>query len=69
MATGTIKTIADRGFGFINPDEGNGDLFFHQSALVGMTIEQLRQGERVVFSVEPDARGRGMRAVNVRRAD
>jgi cold shock CspA family protein len=35
MATGTVKTLSDRGFGFITPDEGEGDLSFHQSALAG----------------------------------
>lgn len=69
MATGTVKTITDRGFGFIAPDEGGGDIFFHQSALVDVTIEQLRRGERVSYSTEPDTRGRGMRAVDVRRAE
>jgi CspA family cold shock protein len=69
MATGTVKTLSDRGFGFITPDEGGGDLFFHQTALVGVTIEQLRQGDRLTYSPEPDPRGRGMRAANVRRAE
>jgi CspA family cold shock protein len=68
MATGTIKTISDRGFGFISPDEGREDIFFHRSALVEVTIEELRQGERVSYSSEPDTRGRGMRAVGVRRS-
>jgi CspA family cold shock protein len=68
MATGTIKTLSDRGFGFIRPDEGREDLFFHRSALVDLVFEELRQGERVSYSTEPDTRGRGMRAVDVRRA-
>ena len=69
MATGTVKTISDRGFGFITPDQGREDLFFHSSALVGVAIEQLRPGERVSYNTEPDTRGRGMRAVDVRRAE
>jgi CspA family cold shock protein len=67
MATGTVKTISDRGFGFIRPDEGREDIFFHRSSLVGVAIEELRQGEQVSFNTEPDPRGRGLRAVDVRR--
>lgn len=69
MATGTVKTLSDRGFGFITPDAGEGDLFFHQSALVGVTIEQLRRGDRLTYTTEPDTRGRGLRAVDVRRVE
>jgi CspA family cold shock protein len=66
MADGTIKTITDRGFGFIQPTEGQEDIFFHRSALVGVSIDQLRQGDRVTFSTEQDPRGKGLRAVDVR---
>jgi CspA family cold shock protein len=66
MAQGTIKRLTDRGFGFI--DQGTGqDLFFHSSALQNVTFNDLRQGDRVEFTVEPDPRGRGDRAVDVRR--
>jgi CspA family cold shock protein len=68
MAQGTIKRITDRGFGFI--DQGTGqDLFFHSSALAGITFDELRTGDRVEFERERDPRGRGDRAVNVRRMD
>ena len=69
MAEGTVKTITDRGFGFIRPDDGRDDVFFHQSALGGLSIDQLRQGDRVSFEAEPDPRGKGMRAYNVRLVD
>jgi CspA family cold shock protein len=66
MAQGTIKRLTDRGFGFI--DQGTGqDLFFHSSALQSVTFNELRPGDRVEFAVEPDPRGRGDRAVDVRR--
>jgi cold shock protein len=60
MAEGTIKTLTDRGFGFIWPDDGREDEFFHQSALVGVTLAQLRQGDRVTYTAEngPAARVR-----------
>lgn len=68
MADGTIKTITDRGFGFIRPENGSEDIFFHRSSLVGVTFEQLRQGDRVTFTAENDPRGKGPRAANVQIA-
>ena len=51
MATGSIKSIRDKGFGFIGRDEGRGssDLFFHSSAVQGQGFESLREGQRVEF--------------------
>ena len=69
MASGTIASLRDRGFGFIMPDgaSGNGDLFFHHSALSETTFDQLREGQRVSFDEEPDPRDTSRRrAVNVR---
>ena len=66
MAEGTIKTITDRGFGFIRPDNEREDVFFHRSSLVGVAFEQLRQGDRVTFTAEDDPRGKGPRASDVR---
>jgi CspA family cold shock protein len=58
MTTGTIRSLRDKGFGFIAPDGGNGqnELFFHGSAVIGATFDELREGERVSFDVEPDPR-------------
>jgi CspA family cold shock protein len=66
MADGTIKTITDRGFGFIQPASGREDVFFHRTALVDVTLEQLRQGDRVTYIAENDPRGKGPRASGVR---
>ncbi|HZS89654.1 MAG TPA: cold shock domain-containing protein [Chloroflexota bacterium] len=66
MADGIVKTVTDRGFGFITPTNGREDVFFHRSALVDVTFEQLRQGDRVTFTAENDPRGKGMRASDVR---
>lgn len=62
MAEGTIKRLTDRGFGFI--DTGKGDIFFHSSALQGVTFDQLHEGQRVSFD---EGRGpKGPRAENVK---
>lgn len=67
MTQGTIKTIRDdRGFGFIAPDGGSQDLFFHSSAVQGRTFEELREGQRVAFEPGTDPRNPGRsRAENV----
>ena len=65
MATGTIKRLTDRGFGFIEV-EGQDDVFFHTTALQDVAFDQLVQGQQVEFDLERDPRGRGDRAANVR---
>jgi CspA family cold shock protein len=49
MAEGTIKRLTDKGFGFIDTGSKK-DLFFHSSALEGVTFAELREGQRVSFS-------------------
>jgi len=49
MAEGTIKKLTDKGFGFINTGAAK-DLFFHSKNLVGVTFEQLHEGQRVSFT-------------------
>ena len=57
MAQGTIKTIRDdRGFGFIAPDGGDPDIFFHSSAVEQPTFDELREGQRVEFESGADPR-------------
>lgn len=63
MSEGTIKRITDKGFGFIQKESG-GDLFFHMSALEGVSFTELREGQRVSF-VEGSG-PKGPRAENVR---
>jgi len=65
MPQGTIKKlITDKGFGFIEGDQG--DIFFHHSALVGASIESLQEGQLVDYEV---GRGpKGPRAENVQIA-
>jgi CspA family cold shock protein len=71
MTQGTIKTIRDdKGFGFIKPDDSNQDVFFHSSAVDGGGFDQLREGDRVEFTMGTDPRNPGRsRAENVRVAE
>ena len=63
MATGTIaKFVDDKGFGFIKPDDGKDEVFFHHSAFAGEPSE----GMKVEY--ETEASDRGPRAKNVRSA-
>ena len=63
---GTIKTLTDRGFGFISRDGEAKDLFFHSKDLEGVTFDELRQGDVVTFTVQQGEKGPS--AVNVSRA-
>jgi cold shock protein len=63
--TGTIKTLrAEKGFGFIKGAAGQ-EYFFHQSAIYGEGINDLREGDSVEFDVADSPKG--PRAENVRR--
>ncbi|MBI2037646.1 MAG: cold shock domain-containing protein [Candidatus Magasanikbacteria bacterium] len=65
--TGTIKTlVVDKNFGFITPDDGSKDIFFHASALSGLQFSELQKGDKVSFDVEQS--DKGPRAANVVRA-
>lgn len=63
---GVIKKLTDRGFGFIGSEGQAKDLFFHSRSLVGVTFDELREGENVTFDVEQSEKGPN--AVNVKRA-
>lgn len=64
--TGTIKTLTDRGFGFISREGEAKDLFFHSKDLNGVTFDELKQGDTVSFEVQQGDKGPS--AVNVQRA-
>ncbi len=71
MTLGTIKTIRDdKGFGFIKPEGGSQDIFFHSSSVEGVTFDELREGQQVEFTEGTDPRNPGRsRAERVRLAD
>ncbi len=65
MGRGTVKWFsADKGFGFITPDDGGKDLFVHHPGIVGEGYISLIEGSRVTFDVEQG--DKGPTAVNVR---
>ncbi len=55
--TGTIKTLTDRGFGFIAREGEVKDLFFHSKDLSGVTYEELKVGDTVSFDVVDGEKG------------
>jgi cold shock protein len=62
---GTIRTLrVDKGFGFIKGETGQ-EYFFHQSAIYGEGIADLREGDGVEFEVADSPKG--PRAANVKR--
>jgi len=63
VAEGTIKKVTDKGFGFISTPSGK-DIFFHRSAVVGATLEELHEGQKVTYT---EGQGpKGPRAEEVR---
>ena len=63
---GVIKKKTDKGFGFITVDGQSKDLFFHSNSLVGVSFDQLNEGDKVTF--ESEVSPKGMNAVNVKLA-
>ena len=56
--TGTVKWYnADKGFGFITPENGQKDVFVHHSAIQGQGFKSLAEGERVEFEVVQGQKG------------
>jgi cold shock protein len=67
MPQGTVRLFkADKGFGFIKPDDGGDDIFVLMSELEKTGISSVVPGQKVTFDVEPDKRSGRPRAVNVR---
>jgi CspA family cold shock protein len=59
IVTGTIKrVVTEKGFGFIKPDDGSEDVFFHRSRLAPRTeFTDLREGDEVEFQTRPGEKG------------
>lgn len=63
---GTIVRKRDEGYGFIKPEEGDKDVFFHASAIVDVAFDDLNEGDAVTFDMEDGPKGPA--AGNVRKA-
>ncbi|WIM67950.1 cold-shock protein [Corynebacterium breve] len=58
MATGTVKWFnAEKGFGFIAPDDGSADVFVHYSEIQGNGFRTLEENQKVEFEVGEGAKG------------
>lgn len=55
--TGTIVRKTDKGFGFIQPDDGGKDVFFHAQNVVDGIFDELAEGEKVAFEIEQGPKG------------
>jgi len=65
--TGVVKFFnGEKGYGFIKPDDGGSDIFVHVTALEEAGLPSLVEGQQVTYEVEPDKKGKGPKAVNLR---
>ena len=59
MATGTVKWFnAQKGYGFIQPDDGSKDVFVHISAVERSGMSNLREGQKLTYELERGQQGR-----------
>ncbi len=67
MATGTVKWYNDqKGYGFIQPDNGGKDVFVHATALERAGLRGLAEGQKVSYDVEADRRSGKESATNLK---
>ncbi|GAB3573310.1 cold-shock protein [Amycolatopsis endophytica] len=66
MAQGTVKWFnSEKGFGFITPDEGGGDVFVHYSEIQGRGFRTLEENQRVEFEIGQGQKGPQATGVSV----
>jgi len=57
MSTGTVKWFnGQKGFGFIQPDQGGADVFVHISAVESAGLRGLTEGQKISYEIEQDRR-------------
>jgi cold shock protein len=67
MTTGTVKWFnAQKGYGFIAPDNGGGDAFVHISSVERSGIRELREGQKVDYELVADRKSGKMSAENLK---
>jgi len=64
MQKGIIKSVSDKGFGFIKVEGAAKDLFFHASSLIGVEFNEIKAGDCVTFE-DVEATEKGSKAVGV----
>jgi CspA family cold shock protein len=68
MSSGTVKWFnSQKGYGFIQPEDGTKDVFVHISAVERAGIGNLHEGQKVNFDVQRDQKGK-LAACNLRQA-
>ena len=69
MPTGTVKWFnSQKGYGFIQPDDGTKDVFVHVSAVEKAGLRGLNEGQKVSFELERDKRSGKMSAGQLQSA-
>ena len=69
MQVGTVKWFnGQKGFGFIQPDEGGNDVFVHISAVERAGLAALHEGQKIGFELERDKRSGKMSASQLQSA-
>lgn len=70
MATGTVKWFnTQKGYGFIQPDEGGADVFVHISAVQNSGMTALDEGQKISYEIVKDKRTGKSAAGNLSAAD
>jgi CspA family cold shock protein len=69
MATGTVKWFnGEKGYGFIQPDNGSKDVFVHISAVEQAGMRSLNEGDKLTFDEVPDRKSGKVSAGNLQAA-